>query len=135
MTPKLSSYWLYFVTSTSYKLATALVNSMKTEVICRNQHINHILGITPMPYQSALQHAFSSIEKNEVISSWKDAFSSSDFTFPLSQSITVPTYGCYKDRQNSTAANPEACIEKNLEHWGRNRVVLWQLAMEDKRSD
>jgi hypothetical protein len=26
---KLSSYWLYFVTSTSYKLASALVSSMK----------------------------------------------------------------------------------------------------------
>jgi len=32
MTPKLSSYWLYFVTSTSYKLAINLVDSMKMEV-------------------------------------------------------------------------------------------------------
>ena len=32
MTPKLSSYWLYFVTSTSYKLAMNLVDSMKMEV-------------------------------------------------------------------------------------------------------
>jgi uncharacterized protein YbjT (DUF2867 family) len=30
MTPKLSSYWLYFVTSTSYKLAQNLVDSMKS---------------------------------------------------------------------------------------------------------
>ena len=29
MTPRLSSYWLYFVTSTSYNLAVNLVNSMK----------------------------------------------------------------------------------------------------------
>lgn len=28
MTPKLSSYWLYFITSTSYKLAVSLVDSM-----------------------------------------------------------------------------------------------------------
>src|SRR5690606_14538185 len=27
MTPKLSSYWLYFVTSTSYRLSVNLVNS------------------------------------------------------------------------------------------------------------
>ena len=44
LTPKLSSYWLYFVTSTSYKLATSLVDSMKVEVIGKpsaiNQHIN-----------------------------------------------------------------------------------------------
>ncbi|MEO5945321.1 MAG: NAD(P)H-binding protein, partial [Chitinophagaceae bacterium] len=35
MTPRLSSYWLYFVTSTSYPLAINLVNSMKVDVICR----------------------------------------------------------------------------------------------------
>ena len=39
MTPRLSSYWLYFVTSTTYKLAVALVNSMKVEVICRNNDL------------------------------------------------------------------------------------------------
>ena len=43
MTPKLSSYWLYFVTSTSYKLASALVSSMKVEVICSDNKINDLL--------------------------------------------------------------------------------------------
>jgi len=32
ITPNLSAYWLNFITSTSYKLAIALVNSMKIEV-------------------------------------------------------------------------------------------------------
>ncbi|MCK7540468.1 MAG: hypothetical protein MZV63_61045 [Marinilabiliales bacterium] len=40
MTPKLSSYWLYFVTSTSYKLAVNLVDSMKVEVICRENDLH-----------------------------------------------------------------------------------------------
>jgi uncharacterized protein YbjT (DUF2867 family) len=35
MTSKLSSYWLYFITSTSYSLVQNLVDSMKVEVICR----------------------------------------------------------------------------------------------------
>lgn len=35
MTPRLSSYWLYFVTSTNYKLAQALVSSMKVDVVAR----------------------------------------------------------------------------------------------------
>ncbi|MDO8897665.1 MAG: NAD(P)H-binding protein, partial [Bacteroidales bacterium] len=39
MTPKLSSYWLYFVTSTSYSLATNLVNSMKIEVVAKNNEL------------------------------------------------------------------------------------------------
>ena len=71
MTPRLSSYWLYFVTSTSYKLAVSLVNSMKVEVICRDNRINTILGITPLTYQVALERAFNKVKNNAIISSWK----------------------------------------------------------------
>lgn len=55
MTPKLSSYWLYFVTSTSYKLATSLVDSMKVEVVCQNNDINKLLNVHPMNYERALE--------------------------------------------------------------------------------
>lgn len=64
MTPKLSSYWLYFITTTSYKLATALVSSMKIEVICRDSEINDILGISPLTYKEALRRTFSAIESD-----------------------------------------------------------------------
>lgn len=112
MTPKLSSYWLYFVTSTSYKLAIALVDSMKIEVVCRNDEINQILEIEPMSYQSSLEKAFSKIESNEVVSSWKDAFISSSFNLNLSEFIQVPTYGCFKDRRESAFASREDCVDK-----------------------
>ncbi len=45
MTPRLSSYWLYFVTSTSYKLAINLVDSMKIEVIAKDNKLQEMLGI------------------------------------------------------------------------------------------
>ena len=54
MTPRLSSYWLYFVTSTSYKLAIALVNSMKVPVVCRDNSLSEILEIKPISYNEAL---------------------------------------------------------------------------------
>jgi hypothetical protein len=56
MTPKLSSYWLYFITSTSYNLASALVGSMKIEVICRPEslaEIKQITGVQPFSYDTA----------------------------------------------------------------------------------
>ncbi|NJK95777.1 MAG: SDR family oxidoreductase [Bacteroidales bacterium] len=112
MTPKLSSYWLYFVTSTSYKLAVALVNSMKIEVICRNNDINTILGIEPMNYRASLERAFSKIESNEVVSSWKDAFISSSFNLRVSEFIQVPTFGCYRDMREKAFADRDACINK-----------------------
>ena len=112
MTPKLSSYWLYFVTSTSYKLAIALVDSMKVEVICRNRDNNEILGINPIDYRTALERAFSKIERNEVISSWKDAFISSNSAFNISEFIEVPTFGCFKDVREKTFVNRVDCISR-----------------------
>ena len=112
MTPKLSSYWLYFVTSTSYKLAIALVNSMKIEVICRNDEINKILGIDPISYRQSLKRAFSKVQRNEVVSSWKDAFISSNFNSSISEFINVPTYGCFLDTREKIVSNRADCIEK-----------------------
>ena len=91
MTPKLSSYWLYFVTSTSYKLAVSLVHSMKIEVVCRNADLNAIIGIKPKGYTEALENAFSKIESNEIISSWKDAYASSGMDINISDFIKIPT--------------------------------------------
>ncbi|MFT6217087.1 MAG: hypothetical protein ACJAS3_003507 [Roseivirga sp.] len=112
MTPKLSSYWLYFVTSTSYNLATSLVNSMKVEVICRDNRLNTILGITPISYQQALKKAFSKIENNDILSSWKDAYSSSGLDFNISEFIEVPSFGCFKDSRVKAFQNRVACIDK-----------------------
>lgn len=100
MTPKLSSYWLYFVTSTSYRLAIALVNSMKVEVVCRNNDIEKLLNVQPISYTESLERAFVKIERNEVLSSWKDSFSSSNFDSDMSEFIQVPTFGCFTDKRS-----------------------------------
>jgi len=99
MTPRLSSYWLYFVTSTSYKLARSLVDSMSIEIICRNNEINRILGINPISYKEAIERAFDKIENNEIISSWKDSYSSSELNYNISENIKVPKFGCFTDQK------------------------------------
>ena len=112
MTPRLSSYWLYFVTATSYKLAVALVHSMKVEVVCRDSSINNILGVTPVSYKEALSHAFRKIESNQIVSSWKDAYSSSGNNGIISDLIQVPTFGCFTDKRSRAFKNKAECIEK-----------------------
>jgi uncharacterized protein YbjT (DUF2867 family) len=116
MTPRLSSYWLYFVTSTSYKLATSLVDSMKVEVVCRNAQLNEILRIHPMDYPTALERTLQKIDDNEVVSSWKDSFTSSAFPGNISDFIRVPTYGCFLDKREMRMMDPIA---------SRNR--LWRI--------
>ncbi|PTM03327.1 MAG: DUF2867 domain-containing protein [Bacteroidetes bacterium] len=131
MTPRLSSYWLYFVTSTSYQLATSLVNSMKIEVVCRDRRINDLLEVEPLSYQEALKRAFSKIENNEILSSWKDAYSSSGLNFNISDFTRVPTFGCFKDTQKRKVKNREASIDRIWRIGGNNGwyygTWLWQI--------
>ena len=112
MTPKLSSYWLYFVTSTSYKLATSLVNSMKIEVVCRDNRINNMLNVKPLTYRASLERAFNKIESNAILSSWKDSYASSGISFNVSEFIEVPTYGCFVDQRKRKVENRKSSIQK-----------------------
>ncbi len=97
MTPRLSSYWLYFVTSTSYALAVNLVDSMKVNVIARPNNLATELNIDLISYSKAVELAFEKIEQNMVVSSWKDAFSASDADLQWMNYVSVPQFGCFKD--------------------------------------
>lgn len=132
MTPKLSSYWLYFVTSTSYKLATNLVDSMGVQIIGKPSKINKILNIQPITYKEAVSLAFEKIEQNSIISSWKDSMvSSGRLSNQLHKYINVPRYGCFKDIKERKVKNEQATIEKIWAIGGKNGwyygTILWKL--------
>lgn len=61
MSPRLSSYWLYFITSTPYHLAQNLVDSMKVEVVCKENNLSRLLGISPIGYEDAVKEALGKI--------------------------------------------------------------------------
>jgi uncharacterized protein YbjT (DUF2867 family) len=112
MTPRLSSYWLYFVTSTSYPLAVSLVESMHVEVIARDAELQKILGITPLSYDESIRRAFMKIEQNHVISSWKDSIISGQVSSRLSAYVEVPQYGCFTDRRIIPVKDEQATLDK-----------------------
>ncbi|MCC5920290.1 MAG: SDR family oxidoreductase [Cyclobacteriaceae bacterium] len=101
MSPRLSGYWLYFITRTSYQLATHLVDSMKAEVVCNDKRLEEKLQLQPMDYRSAVRLAFSRISQNKIPSSWKDALSSSRRTADLFEFIEVPDQAVLKDFQKT----------------------------------
>lgn len=112
MTPRLSSYWLYFVTSTSYRLAVNLVNSMQVEVVCSENRLQEMLDITPVSYKEAIRMAFDKIEQQEVLSSWTDARSSEVLKKGISNLIEVPTYGCFKDKQHKEIDDEQVILNR-----------------------
>ena len=121
MTPRLSSYWLYFVTSTSYKLAVNLVDSMTVEVTSKDTRLQEMLNIEPISYEEAIKMAFDKIEQNQVISSWKDSKSSGRYKQKdLNKYIQVPKHGCLRDVQQQKAEDPKASLEKIWSIGGKN---------------
>jgi uncharacterized protein YbjT (DUF2867 family) len=93
LSPKISSYWLYFVTSTSYTLAQSLVNSMKNETIMKDHAIDDVVPRKCLTYEEALNLAFVKIEQNSIVSSWKDALNMGYLTTGFMDQIKVPQNG------------------------------------------
>lgn len=133
MTPRLSSYWLYFITSTSYKLAKALVGSMKIEVVCRPEslaEIKLITGVRPFSYDTALKRTLAKIQANEIVSSWKDSFISSRNDSTLKEFQDVPKYGCFTDLRSEVYDDREMCLNRIFRIGGINGwygQYLWKI--------
>jgi uncharacterized protein YbjT (DUF2867 family) len=121
MTPRLSSYWLYFVTSTSYNLAINLVNSMKVEVIASNNLLEKLIGVKSISYKEAVQLAFQRIEQNSVVSSWKDSLVSSYSGSPLLEHVNVPVEGCFTDIREKDITGIADRVQENIWSIGGNR--------------
>ncbi|NBC56756.1 MAG: DUF2867 domain-containing protein [Bacteroidetes bacterium] len=132
MTPKLSSYWLYFVTATSYKLAQNLVDSMKVDVTTTDFRLQNKLNHQPIKYKDAIRLAFDKIEQNQVISSWKDSKVSGRFSKEdLNRFVKVPKYGCLIDHQSKTVDDPQKTMDKIWEIGGKRgwyyADALWKI--------
>lgn len=110
--PRMSSYWLYFVTSTSYYLAVNLVNSMKVEVVCSDNRLQEMLGIEPLTYREACKRALERINLDTVTSSWTDAVSMS-IGDQLFEYLDVPKFGVLQDcRSIKILENPDKVLNK-----------------------
>lgn len=95
LTPKLSSYWLYFITSASFPLAQSLVESLKNNAICKENSIQKIFPKELLDFKTAVDRSF--IE--EDTSSWKDAIGNSNLNPDLSIYMQVPHFGTLSDTQ------------------------------------
>ncbi|WP_342329766.1 SDR family oxidoreductase [Pedobacter sp. FW305-3-2-15-E-R2A2] len=93
LTPRLSSLWLNLVTSVPYALARSLVDSMKNEVICKENKITAIVPGPCLPYRETLKLAFEKIEQNSIVSSWKDALNRGYLETSFMDQVKVPQNG------------------------------------------
>lgn len=99
LTPKISSYWLYFVTSVNFYLASSLVDSVKNKAVCHEHRIKEIFPQSCITYEQSLVKALDVIEQNPLLPGWKDSLLSDTLESNMSRLVAVPIHGCLIDRR------------------------------------
>jgi uncharacterized protein YbjT (DUF2867 family) len=114
LTPRLSSYWLVFITSVRYSLCSYLVESMKTNTVVQLDQIQKIIPHLCLTYDQALELAFQKISQNEVISSWMDSWEIQGTNPNIENYIQVPHEGCLKDERRVMIKDSKAAAIERI---------------------
>lgn len=114
LTPRLSSYWLVFITSVRYSLCSYLVESMKTNTVVQLNEIQKIIPHPCLTYNEALELAFQKISQNEVISSWIDPWEIRGTNPNIENYIQVPDEGCLKDERSIKVKDSKAAAVERI---------------------
>ena len=131
LSPKMSSYWLYFVTSTSFNLAKSLVSSMKVAIVGKPSDIQKLIPLELLTYKESVAKAFQKIAQNNIVSSWKDAVVSGVFDTSYTSYIKLPHYGCFKDIKSRQITDEVKTLDKIWRIGGDNGWYgydfLWEI--------
>lgn len=114
LTPRLSSYWLVFITSVRYSLCSYLVESMKTSTVVQSNEIQKTIPHTCLTYNESLELAFQRISQNEVISSWMDSWEIRGTNPNIENYIQVPDEGCLKDERRIIVKDSKAATIERI---------------------
>ncbi|MFC5050478.1 SDR family oxidoreductase [Rubritalea spongiae] len=97
LSPKLSAYWLYFMTATSFPLARALVGSLHLQTTCEEDSISEIIPQSLLAYDEAIELALSRVAQNRVPSVWYDSMASGKFDARHIRNVKIPEHGVLHD--------------------------------------
>jgi len=73
LSPRLSSYWLHFMTPVPPSLARPLVEELKSPVVCRENEIKSLIPQKLLTCREAMRIALDRIKQNSVDTCWSDA--------------------------------------------------------------
>ena len=78
LTPRLSSYWVHWVTPIPAEIAKPLIQGLRNELIVREKTAQQLFPqIRPVDYQTAVQRALARLDASQVETIWSDALATS----------------------------------------------------------
>ncbi|WP_353565617.1 SDR family oxidoreductase [Haloferula sargassicola] len=110
LSPKLSSWWLYLVTSTPFPLARALVDSLRHPTVCQDVAIREVLPADLLSYREAVGRALARIAQNRVPSRWLDSLQSGKLDARFIDAVKMPEHGVFRDSQSAELKMPRSWV-------------------------
>jgi hypothetical protein len=78
LTPRLSSYWVHWITPVSSSAVIPLIEGLRSELLVRDQLARSLFpDIEPIGFETALREALKRTEHGEIETLWSDALASS----------------------------------------------------------
>ncbi len=110
LTPRLSSYWVHWITPIPSDIARPLIEGLRNEVIVRDRRAQELFpSIQPLDYETVVGNALWHLQASEVETSWSDALVSS---MPNRAPTIMTTHEgmLLEQRQRLVHASPETTL-------------------------
>jgi len=110
LTPRLSAYWVHWMTPIPASIAHPLIQGLRNEVVVRHATAGQLFpSIVPLGYADAVREALAQLEAGQVETSWSDATSrDSGQVGPTAIALTTQDGMIIERRQRAVAAAPAA---------------------------
>lgn len=128
LTPRLSSYWVHWMTPIPASLARPLIEGVRNNVTVQSDKASSIFPeIRPMEYETAVQRALERFQEGSIESSWSDSLTSSQGGH---QPVTLQTQEglIIERRQLQVEASPEEIYDIFTGFGGRRGWPAWNWA-------
>jgi uncharacterized protein YbjT (DUF2867 family) len=121
LTPWLSSHWVNVVTPVPKAIAQPLVESLRNNVVARENDIGSWVELDPLPFDEAVRLALDKVRRAEVVTRWSGA------AWPGAPSDPMPTDPewsggtAYRDDRTREVVAPTDAVWRTVEGVGGER--------------
>ncbi len=132
LSPKLSSYWLILFTSVPFRVASSLVEGLKSETVRQNDNAAAFFPeIEPKNYRTAVADAMHELEHDQILSRWCDSSSDiacdiKDFDDPAGAVLRDIRIVAFEQGESQAAVFTSVCAVGGPNGWFRYNF-LWRL--------
>lgn len=124
LTPRLSSYWVHWMTPIPASIARPLIDGLRNEVVVRDDKARRMFpNIDPMDYRRAVEHALHSLDAGHLETAWSDALATSQGDIP--PVLLTTQDGMIIERRQRTVAASSSELYQVISGVGGDRGWLY----------